>query len=206
MNVDIRRFATVTEDIATELGTPVRTPVRKVAVAAVITNPWAGQGLVLDLDEAVVRTAPVLAHELAARLVRALGGTDCVEAFGKAAIVGIGGEIEHAGALIHTPYFGNLFREITEGSSIIVFSDDRMEAGSSITVPMWHKLEAATRSHYQTVAVRVPDAPRADEIVVIAAGSTGGRPNARIGDRTSDPVVRLADHPYAHYQPLEPVS
>jgi hypothetical protein len=62
---------------------------------------------------------------------------------------------------------------------------------------MWHKTEAATRSHYQTVSVRVPDAPRHDEIVVIAAGSSGGRPNARIGDRTSDPVVRLADHPFS---------
>jgi hypothetical protein len=206
MNVDIRRFATVSEDLVAELGAPVLVPVRKVAVAAVISNPWAGQGVVADLDEAVARIAPVLAHELTGRLVEALGGTDRVEAFGKAAVVGLGGEIEHAGALIHTPYFGNLFREITEGSSIIVFSDDRLEAGSSITVPMWHKLQAATRSHYKTISVRVPDAPRPDEVVVVAAGSTGGRPNARIGDRTSDPVVRLADHPLTRYQTLESVS
>jgi hypothetical protein len=206
MNVDIRRITTVSEELATELGAPVRTPVRKVAVAAVLANPWAGQGVVADLDEAVAGIAPVLAHELTGRLVRALGGADRVEAFGKAAVVGLGGEIEHAGALIHTPYFGNLFREITEGSSIIVFSDDRLEAGSSITVPMWHKLQAATRSHYQTISVRVPDAPRPDEVVVVAAGSTGGRPNARIGDRTSDPVVRLADHPLSRYQTLESVS
>jgi hypothetical protein len=206
MTVEIRRITTVSEDLASELGTPVRTPVRKVAVAAVLANPWAGRGVVADLDEAVARIAPVLAHELTGRLVRALGGADRVEAFGKAAVVGLGGEIEHAGALIHTPYFGNLFREITEGSSIIVFSDDRLEAGSSITVPMWHKLQAATRSHYQTISVRVPDAPRPDEVVVVAAGSTGGRPNARIGDRTSDPVVRLADHPLTRYQTLESVS
>ncbi len=208
MPVHIRKICTVAEDLATELGTPVATPVRRVAVAAVLTNPWAGRGIVPDLHEEVVELGPLLAHQLTSRLVDALGGTSGVEAFGKAAIVGLDGEIEHAGALIHTPYFGNLLREITEGSSIIVFSDDRMDAGASLTVPMWHKTQAATRSHYQTVSVRIPDAPRPDEIVVIAAGSSGGRPNARIGDRTSDPVVRLADHPSSRYplKTLETVS
>ena len=208
MTVHIRKVATVCEDLVAELGAPVSTPVRRVAVAAVISNPWAGRGVVSDLNDEVARVSPILAHLLTSRLIDALGGTERVQAFGKAAIVGLGGEIEHAGALIHTPYFGNLFREITEGDSIIVFSDDRMDAGSSLTVPMWHKMQAATRSHYQTVSVRVHDAPRADEIVVIAAGSTGGRPNARIGDRTSDPVVRLVDHPFARYQnkPLEALS
>jgi Amino acid synthesis len=188
MSAQVRRICTVVEDLVSELGSPVTTPVRRVAVAAVITNPWAGRGIVDSLDEEVADVAPELAHQLTA-------GVDRVQAFGKAAIVGQGGEIEHAGALIHTPYFGNLLRELTEGESIIVFSDDRADAGASLTVPMWHKMHAATRSHYQTIAVRVADAPRADEIVVVAAGSTGGRPNARIGDRSSDPVVRLADLP-----------
>lgn len=199
MEARIRKVCTVTEDLVSELGQPVAQPVRRAAVAAVIANPWAGQGVVPDLNRAVTGVAPVLAHELTARLVVALGGVDRIEAFGKAAIVGLAGEIEHAGALIHTPYFGNLFREITKGSSIIVFSDDRMEAGASLTVPMWHKTQAATRSHYQTLPVRIPDAPRADEIIVIAAGATGGRPNSRIGDRTSDPQVRLVDHPSNRY-------
>jgi hypothetical protein len=199
MSAQVRRICTVVEDLVSELGVPVTTPVRRVAVAAVITNPWAGRGIVDSLDEEVADVAPELAHQLTARLVDSLGGVDQVQAFGKAAIVGAGGEIEHAGALIHTPYFGNLLRELTEGESIIVFSDDRADAGASLTVPMWHKLHAATRSHYQTIAVRVPDAPRADEIVVVAAGSTGGRPNARIGDRSSDPVVRLADLPMDRY-------
>ena len=79
-------------------------------------QPMAGRGVVADLDDETAVIAPVLAHELTARLVGALGGVDRVEAFGKAAIVGTAGEIEHAGALIHTPYFGNLFRELTEGS------------------------------------------------------------------------------------------
>ncbi|TLS47997.1 amino acid synthesis family protein [Streptomyces montanus] len=200
MTARVRRICTVVEDVVTELRRPVATPVRRAAVAAVITNPWSGRGVVADLNEEVVRVAPLVAHELTSRLLDALGGADRVQAFGKAAIVGLGGETEHAGALIHTPYFGNLFREITEGSSVIVFSDERAEAGAPLTVPMWHKVHAATRSHYQTITVRVPDAPRADEIVVIAAASTGGRPNARIGDRSSDPQVRLADHPRSRYK------
>lgn len=207
MTAWVRRICTVVEDVESELGRPVASPVRRAAVAAVIANPWSGRGVVADLNDEVVRVAPLVAHELTARLVDALGGVDRVEAFGKAAVVGLGGETEHAGALIHTPYFGNLFREITEGSSVIVFSDERAEAGAALTVPMWHKTQATTRSHYQTITVRVPDGPRADEIVVIAAGATGGRPNARIGDRSSDPQVRLADHPRSRYkiENLEPV-
>ena len=201
MSARIRKICTVTEDVLTESGEPVDRPVRRVAVAAVIANPWAGRGRVADLNDEVVRVAPVLAHALTPRLVDALGGTDRVEAFGKAAVVGLDGEIEHGGALIHTPYFGDLFRELTEGSSVIVFSDDRAEAGGALAVPMWHKAHATTRSHYQTLTVRVPDAPRAGEIVVVAAGSSGGRPNARIGDRASDPRVRLADHPRSRYTP-----
>jgi hypothetical protein len=199
MSAEIRKICTVVEDLVSELGSPVATPVRRAAVAAVIANPWAGRGVVAALEDEVVGVAPVVAHQVTSRLVAALGGVDRVQAFGKAAIVGAAGEIEHAGALIHTPYFGNLLRELTEGESIIVFSDDRADAGASLTVPMWHKVHAATRSHYQTIAVRVSDAPRADEIVVVAAGSTGGRPNARIGDRTSDPHVRLADLPLDRY-------
>lgn len=194
MSVRIRKICTAVEDLVAELGEPVAAPVRRAAVAAVITNPWAGRGVVPDLAGEVAAVAPTLAHQISERLIAALGGTGRIEAFGKAAIVGLGGEIEHAGALIHTPYFGNLVRELTEGTSIIVFSDDRLDAGGALTVPMWHKVQAARRSHYQTITVRIPDAPRADEIVVIAAGSSGARPNARLGDRTSDPQVRLADH------------
>jgi hypothetical protein len=190
----IRKVVTVWEDVLSEHGRPVQQPLRRAAAAAVVTNPWAGLGFVADLQDAVEQIAPVLAVELSGRLIDALGGAQAIEAFGTAAIVGLDGEIEHGSALIHTPYFGNLFRELVEGSSIIVFSDDRMPAGAPLTVPMWHKTAAATRSHYQTIGIRVSDAPRADEIVVVAAGSTGGRPHPRIGDRRTDKAVTLADH------------
>ena len=88
-----------------------------------------------DLSAEVERIAPALARLLTAKLVDALGGVDAVEAFGKAAIVGTAGEIEHGGALIHTPYFGNLMREFLDGESIICFADTRAEAGESAGRP-----------------------------------------------------------------------
>ncbi|MFE3598812.1 amino acid synthesis family protein [Streptomyces sp. NPDC059096] len=189
----VRKVVTLVDETLFELGSPVARPVRRVAAAAVIRNPWAGRGLVADLQPEVEAVAPELGRLLTGRLIDALGGADRVEAFGKAAMVGLDGETEHGGALIHTPYFGNILRELTGGTSIIVFNDDRVAAGEPLTVPLWHKTAAATRSHYQTVQIRVPDAPRPDEIVVIAAASSGPRPNARIGDRRTDPAVRLAD-------------
>jgi hypothetical protein len=188
-----RKLFTVVEDVLTELGEPVQSTSRKAAAAAVIANPWAGAGPTADLSGAVPRIGPLLARDLSARLTTALGGAERIVAFGKAAIVGLDGEIEHGAALIHTPYFGNIFRELVDGTSVIVFSDDRGPAGTSLTVPLWHKTANATRSHYQTIPLRVPDAPRNDEIVVIAAAATGPRPNARIGDRSTDPAVHLSD-------------
>jgi hypothetical protein len=187
----IRKVVVTTEDLVLEQGRPVSTPVRRAAVAAVIANPWAGQGIVEDLQPEVAAVATTVAEELTGRLITALGGVESVEAFGKAAIVGLDGEIEHGAALLHTPYFGNIIRHLVAGESIIVFSDERAAAGAPLTVPVWHKNAAATRSHYQTVQIRVSDAPRPDEIVVIVAGASGPRPNARIGDRTTDRDVPL---------------
>jgi hypothetical protein len=188
----IRRILTVVEETVTELGEPARARVRRAAAVAVVANPWAGSGVQDDLSAEVAGLAPTIAHALSDRLLAALGSAENVQAFGKAAIVGLDGEIEHAGALIHTPYFGDVLRSRVQGRSIIVFSDQRAPAGTTLSIPLWHKDHAATRSHYQTVAVRVPDAPRPDEIAVIAAASDGPRPNARIGDRRTD--AALAEH------------
>lgn len=185
----LRKIVYYQEEIMLENGTAPAIPALRATAAAVVSNPWLGSGPDTDLSEAAKNVAPRIAQLLTDRLITGLGGADRIEAFGKAAIVGTSGEIEHAGALIHTPYFGNLVREFLEGSSIISFADDRADAGASIVVPMWHKEHAATRSHYQTVAARVADAPRAGEIVVIAAASTGPRPHARIGDRKTDRPV-----------------
>lgn len=185
----IRKIVYYQEEVLLESGTGPAVPALRASAAAVVANPWYGTGPDTDLSPATQRVAPPIARALTDRLIENLGGAERIEAFGKAAIVGTGGEIEHAGALIHTPYFGNLVREFLEGTSIICFADDRAEAGQPLVVPLWHKTEAATRSHYQTVTARIPDGPRADEIVVIAAASTGPRPHARIGDRSTDPTV-----------------
>jgi Amino acid synthesis len=187
--VDLRKIVVHREDVLSENGGAPARPARQAVAAAVITNPWLGTGPSADLAPAAEVIAPVLARALTDRLIGALGGVDAIEAFGKAAVVGTAGEIEHGGALIHTPWFGNLVRDFLHGESIICFADARGDAGETLVVPMWHKTHAATRSHYQTIPVRIPDAPRAGEIVVIAAASTGPRPHARIGDRTTDPAV-----------------
>ncbi len=189
--IGLRKLVTYRESVITEAGaTPVQ-PAQQASVAAVLRNPWAGTGPTHDLFDRASHVAPVLARLLTDRLIAVLGGAHVVQAFGKAAIVGSNGEIEHGGALIHTPFFGNLMREFLEGDSIICFADTRAEAGETLVVPLWHKTKAATRDYYQTVSTRVPDAPRADEIVIVAAGSTGPRPHPRIGDRATDPAITL---------------
>ena len=124
-------------------------------------QPLVGRRATDDLGEEVVQLAPVLARKLTDVLAANLGGVEAIQAFGKAAIVGTDGEIEHGAALIHTPFFGNLVREYFEGESIICFADDRADAGASLVVPLWHKNAAATRTHYQTITTRIGDAPRA---------------------------------------------
>jgi hypothetical protein len=187
MGAEIRKLVTITEEIRAELGRPVDVPVRKVAVGVVVRNPWHRAGAyVEDLRPLVAEVAPLVAAAISRRVLAALDGADGVQAFGKAAIVGLDGEIEHGAALIHTPHFGDLYRRAVDGTAIIAFSERRGPAGTDVAVPIWHKTASATRSHYQTIDVRIPDAPHADEIVVVGAASSGPRPNARIGDRTTD--------------------
>lgn len=185
----VRRIFSVTEEIRSEAGSAPERPVRRAACAAVMRNPWLGAGVSADLGPATERIAPVLAKLLADRLIAALGGVQRIEAFGKAALVGTGGELEHAGALIHTPFFGNVLRELLGGTSVLCFADGRGEPGSDLRVPLWHKTHATSRRHYQTLDIHLADAPHADEICVVAAAADGPRPFHRIGDRSTDPAV-----------------
>ncbi len=185
----VRKIYTSYEDVLADGGVEAPTAIRQASAVAVVRNPWVGAGPIADLTDATAEIAPIVAKLLSDRLLAALGGADNVEAFGKAAVVGLDGEIEHAGALIHTPYFGNLLREFLEGTSIICFSDTRADAGGDVRVPLWHKTAAATRSHYQSLDVHLADAPHRGEIAVIAVASSGPRPHPRIGDRTTDVPV-----------------
>lgn len=182
--IGLRTIIVVVEELPTS--NTGADPTLRASATAVIRNPWVGTSTDTDLRSSTERIAPVLAKLLTDRLIDSLGGAGRVQAFGKAAVVGLAGEIEHASALIHTPYFGNLVREALEGTSILCFVDDRSAAGGNLRVPLWHKTEATTRDYYQSLDVFLPDAPHLDEIAIIAAASTGPRPYARIGDRRTD--------------------
>ena len=186
MSLQIRKVVTFMEDTIIEGGKAGARPVRMVAAAAVLHNPWHGQGFVENLRPEILAAAPELGETLVPIILQHCGGKDRVEAYGKAAVVGTGGEVEHASALIHTLRFGNVFREAVGGKSYLSFTNKRGAAGCSIAVPMMHKLDEGMRSHYLTIEFTVNDAPAADEIVVALGASTGGRLHPRIGDRYID--------------------
>jgi hypothetical protein len=190
----IRKLVIYAEDILIEGGRQVPRPVRSVGVAAILRNPWAGQGFVEDLRPGIVEVAPVLGEILVLRLLEAAGGAAAVEAYGKAAVVGTNGEVEHASALIHTMRFGNHLREAVTGSSFLPFTNKRGGLGCGISVPMKHITTAGARSHFLTIEFTVPDAPGPDEVVVALGVATGGRSHHRIGDRYEDMKELGVDH------------
>jgi hypothetical protein len=157
-----------------------------IAVAAVIANPWAGRGFVEDLRTDILRLAPPLGDVLVPMVVEAAGGPEAIEAYGKAAVVGTAGEVEHASGFIHTLRFGNKFREAAGGTSYLSFTNIRGGPGCSIQIPMMHKIDPGFRSHYLTLEFQIADAPAADELVIALGAATGGRPHHRIGNRYSD--------------------
>ncbi|MEX2202282.1 MAG: amino acid synthesis family protein [Dongiaceae bacterium] len=183
---EIRKIVHFVEDSLIEGGKAATEPTRMVAAAAVLRNPWAGRGFVENLRPEILDVAPELARRLVPIVVEACGGKDRVEAYGKAAVVGSNGEIEHASALIHTLRFGNLYREAVGGKSYLSFTNKRGGPGCSIAVPMMHKLDEGQRSHYLTIEFSINDAPGPDEIVVALGASTGGRAHPRIGNRYID--------------------
>jgi hypothetical protein len=186
MGLVIRKTATFTETTFIEGGRRAERPGVMAATAAVITNPWAGRGFVEDLRPEILGYAPALGDLLVPMLLQLLGGGDKVEAYGKAAVCGVNGEVEHASGFIHTLRFGNKFRQAVGGKSYLSFTNRRGGPGSSIQIPMMHKLDEGLRSHYLTLEFSIADAPGPDEIVVAIGGATGGRAHPRIGNRYLD--------------------
>jgi hypothetical protein len=186
MGLSIRKTASFTETIFIEGGKIAARPAKLAAAAAVINNPWAGRGFVEDLRPEILRFAPSLAEVLVPMLIESLGGGDKIEAYGKAAACGTNGEIEHASGFIHTLRFGNKFREAVQGKSYLSFTNKRGGPGTSIQIPMMHKMDDGLRSHYLTFEFSIADAPAADEIVVAIGGATSGRAHPRIGNRYLD--------------------
>ena len=186
MALDLRKVVTHTEEVHIEGGRAADPPLRLLGIAAVLTNPWAGLGFVEDLRPTILEVAPRLGEILVPRLVDLAGGADAVEGYGKAAMVGTSGEVEHGSALIHTLRFGNVFREAVGGTAYLSFTNTRGGPGATLSIPMMHKVDPGWRSHYLTLEITVADAPAPDEIVVAIGASVGGRPHHRIGNRYSD--------------------
>ena len=185
MQLEIRKFVTYSEEVHIEGFKKTDKPLHIFAVAAVITNPWAGK-FVEDLKPEIHAFAPILGEQLTSKILKIAGGPDQIEAYGKAAVVGSEGEIEHASALTHTLRFGNFYRNAVEAKSYLVFTNTRSPANGPIMIPLMHKHDPGQRSHYHTIQFSISDAPSANEIVIALGGANGGRPHHRIGDRYQD--------------------
>ena len=186
MKLELRKIVRYVDETYIEGGKAADKPWIMVAVAAVIRNPWAGLGFVEDLRTTILELAPPLGEIMVPDLLQTIGGADKVEAYGKAAVVGVNGEVEHGSGLIHTLRFGNQYRVAVEGQAFLSFTNKRAGAGTAITIPMMHKDDAGFRSHYLTHEFHIPDAPGADEIVIALGAASSGRPHHRIGNRYMD--------------------
>jgi hypothetical protein len=184
--IELRKTLLHDETTFIEGGRGAAVPLRLVAALAVVRNPWAGRGFVEDLKPEIHEIAPVLGELLTRMIIEAIGSGDAVEAYGKASVVGLDGEIEHASALIHTLRFGNHYREAVGAKSYLAFTNTRGPANAPVMIPLMDKNDEGRRSHYLTIQCAIPDAPGSGEIVVALGASVGGRPHHRIGDRYQD--------------------
>lgn len=176
----IRKLIVQVDEIRIEMGKEVVPPVRKALAMAVIENPCAGR-YVENLDE-LVAIGEELGGLLGARCVQALGiEPGQAQSYGKAAIVGEAGELEHAAAILHPKLGAPLRKAVGKGAALVPSSKKRGGLGTAIDVPLGHKDAAYVRSHFDAMEARVPDAPRANEIVVAVVVTDSGRPLPRIG-------------------------
>jgi hypothetical protein len=176
----IRKIVTFVEETHIEGGQGLDRPTRKAAAVAVIANPFAG-GFTQDLGE-LIDTGAALGKLLGERAVAALGvAPSAIESYGKAAIVGENGELEHAAAILHPKLGGPLRIAVEKGAALVPSAKKRGGMNTPIDVPLGHKDAAFVRSHFDAMEIRVHDAPRADEIVVAVVVTDTGRPLPRIG-------------------------
>lgn len=184
--MEIRKIVTATEEIYSEAGRRANRPLRRVAVTAVCSNPCAGRyvedlSMLIDGSEAVGRRIAALAADL----MKPCG----IETYGKGAIVGTDGEVEHAAAVL-TTVFGDTVRDAAGGGKAwMCHMAKRTLAGASIDIPLAHKDALTIRSHYDTMVVTVPDAPMPDELAIICCFANRGRLNHRIGGLSVEKMI-----------------
>lgn len=188
MTARIRKIVVTVEETHAEMGRPVRPPTRKAVAVAVIANPFAGR-FAEDLTP-LIDIGEDLGGLLGRACIRALGiAPGAAQSYGKAAMVGEAGELEHAAAILH-PKLGAPLRAAVERGAALVPSAKKMGGpGQTLDVPLGHKDAAFVRSHFDALEVRLNDAPRADEILVAVAVTDSGRPLARVGGLTAAEVT-----------------
>ena len=181
--MDIRKIAVWVEETHREAGQSISPPTRKAVAVAVIANPFAGR-YVADLTE-LMDIGEELGGLLGARCVAALGiSPEQAQSYGKAAMVGENGELEHAAAILHPKLGAPLRKAVQKGAALVPSSKKMGGPAQVLDVPLGHKDAAYVRSHFDAIEVRLNDAPRADEIMVAVAVTDSGRPLARIGGLT----------------------
>ena len=176
--VKIRKIAVFIDETLSEAGLETDQPLRKVAVAAVVSNPYAGR-YSEDLSE-IIDFSEGLGQRLGQRLIDAMGG-EPGQSYGKAAIAGWRGEQEHANAFLTTTFANPIRAAVGGGKAWISSTSKRGGLGTSIDVPLACKDALYVRSHYDTITLSLPDAPEPDEVVVIIAAANRGRLNYRLG-------------------------
>ncbi len=188
MSAEIRKIAVWVEETHREIGQTISPPTRKAVAVAVIKNPFAGS-YTEDLTP-LMDIGAELGSLLGDKCVAALGITPAqAESYGKAAMVGEGGELEHAAAILH-PKLGAPLRVAVEKGAALVPSSKKMGGpGQVLDVPLGHKDAAYVRSHFDGIEVRLNDAPRAGEIMVAVAVTDSGRPLPRVGGLTHSDAI-----------------
>jgi hypothetical protein len=188
--VKVRKYVATVEETLHDFGPVLARPVTKAVVGGVIAKPYAGRH-VADIQPMMKALEP-LAVDLTERVMKILGARGSeLEAYGKGAIVGLNGELEHA-ALWHQPSGFGIRHAMGGAKSIVPSTVKVATAGARIDIPLHHVTAAYVRSHFDAIEFCVPDGPRPDEIVFIVAASIGGRPHARVGGLTPD-GIKLGD-------------
>ena len=185
MSAEVRKLATWVEETHRESGKEIVPATRKAVAVAVIANPFAGR-FVEDLER-LMEIGAELGGLLGKKCVEALGIEPSeAESYGKAAMVGENGELEHAAAILH-PRLGAPLRAAVERGAALVPSSKKMGGpGQPLDVPLGHKDAAYVRSHFDGIEVRLNDSPRANEIMVAVAVTDSGRPLPRVGGLAAD--------------------
>lgn len=187
MPAQIRKLIVQVDETHREMGRDIHPPTRRALAMAVIHNPFAGR-YSENLD-ALVAIGEELGGLLGQRCVAALGiAPGAAHSYGKAAVVGEGGELEHAAAILHPKLGAPLRAAVEKGAALVPSAKKLGGLGTAIDVPLGHKDAAYVRSHFDAIEARVCDGPRADEIMVAVAVTDSGRPLPRIGGLSADQV------------------